>query len=158
MEDRQTDDPPFCVARKIPYFSSIHIGGTMHYKEASARGIIIPLQSLGPASRQGILAKTWSTLNLGTSQNSSSRDCLETPSGLHYVLPRACIKGRKGTLLGASRSRQTRDPTRPATFQTVSPRTRVDRAIMWVPLRAAKGGGLRVCPCERVVRTPGAPR
>jgi hypothetical protein len=72
MEDRQTDDPPFCVARKIPYFLSIHIGGTVQYKEASARGIIIPLQSLGPASRQGILAKTWSTLNLGTSQNSSS--------------------------------------------------------------------------------------
>jgi hypothetical protein len=49
-----------------------------------------------------------------------ARDCLETPNGLHYVVPRACKTGQKGTLFGAWRSRQTRDPTRPATFQTVS--------------------------------------
>jgi hypothetical protein len=34
--------------------------------------------------------------------------------------PVSLHNGRKGTLLGASRYRQTRDPTRPATFQTVS--------------------------------------
>jgi hypothetical protein len=38
------------------------------------------------------------------------------------VVPRACKTGRKGTLFGARRSRQTRDPTCPATFQTVSRR------------------------------------
>src|ERR671921_552787 len=53
-----------CVARKIHRFLSIHRGGTVRYKEASARGLITPLQSLGPASRSGILTKTWSTLNL----------------------------------------------------------------------------------------------
>ena len=38
------------------------------------------------------------------------------------------------------------------------PRTRMDRGIMSVPLRAAKGDGLCVCPCKPVVRTPGAPK
>src|SRR3712207_7746391 len=49
----------------------------------------------------------------------------ETPNGLHYVVPPACKTERKGTLFGAWCSRQTRDPTRPATFQTVSLRTPV---------------------------------
>src|SRR5215207_6262392 len=72
MRDRRFGGPPLCVARKIPYFLSIHRGRTVPCKEASARGIITPLQSLGPASRSGILAKTWCTLNLGTSWSSSS--------------------------------------------------------------------------------------
>src|SRR5215217_6964008 len=46
--------------------------------------------------------------------------CLETPNGHHYVVSRVCKTGRKGTLFGASHFRQTCDPTRPATFQTVS--------------------------------------
>jgi hypothetical protein len=36
--------------------------------------------------------------------------------------PLSLHDGRKGTLFGAARYRQTRDPTRPATFQTVSRR------------------------------------
>jgi len=69
MGARRFGGPPLSGAREIPYFLSIHRRGTVQYKEASARGIITPLQSLGPASRSGILAKTWSTLNLGTSLN-----------------------------------------------------------------------------------------
>jgi hypothetical protein len=37
----------FCVARKIPYFLSIHRGGSVQYKEASARGIITPSKASG---------------------------------------------------------------------------------------------------------------
>src|SRR5215213_6267125 len=44
--------------------------------------------------------------------------------------------GRKGTLFGASRLRHTRDPTRPATFQTVSPRTPLNKSCAPVLLGA----------------------
>jgi len=46
--------------------------GTVRYEEDSARGSIYPLLGLGPASRPGILAKTPRSLNLGTSENSTS--------------------------------------------------------------------------------------
>jgi hypothetical protein len=64
--------------------------GAARYEEDSARGSIYPLQSLGPSSRPCILAKTPSTLNLerirpqagalgqATSENTPSRDCLES--------------------------------------------------------------------------------
>src|SRR5215216_3796007 len=48
------------------------------------------------------------------------RDYLETPNSLHYGLSRACGTGQKGAISGASRYRETRDPTRVASFQTVS--------------------------------------
>src|SRR5918998_71253 len=51
---------------------------TVRYEEESARDSLYPLLSLGPASRLSILAKTPRGLNLGTSQNSSSRECLES--------------------------------------------------------------------------------
>src|SRR5215212_8591168 len=57
---------------------------------------------------------------LRTSENFPSRDCLETPKGLPFVVPRACETGCKALFFDASRYQQTRDPTRPATFQTVS--------------------------------------
>jgi len=55
--------PQFCKARKV--HSCIHTQRETlaRYKEDSARGLIFPLQCLGPASRPGILAKTWGTLN-----------------------------------------------------------------------------------------------
>ena len=53
MEDRRFGAPPLCVARKIPYFLSIHRGGTVQYKEASARGIITP----PPKPRAGFSAR-----------------------------------------------------------------------------------------------------
>ena len=64
--------------------------GALRYKEDSARGSIYPLQGLGPSSGPCILAKTPSTLNLerirpragalgqATSENTPSRDCLES--------------------------------------------------------------------------------
>jgi muconolactone delta-isomerase len=62
-----------------------------------------------------------------TSENPSSRNCLETQNRLPFMVLRACGTGRKGTLLGAARYREMRDPTRPATFQTVSLGTSVNR-------------------------------
>ena len=53
---------------------------------------------------------------------SAWRDCLETPNGLRFVVPRSCGTGRKGIPFGASHYQETCDPTRPATFQTVSGR------------------------------------
>jgi hypothetical protein len=50
----------------------------------------------------------------------SSRDCLETPNGLRFVVPRARTRRRNGTIFGAARYRGKRDPTRLDTFQTVS--------------------------------------
>jgi hypothetical protein len=52
---------------------------TVRYEEASARGSIYPLLSLGPPSWPCMLAKTWSTLNLETSQNSLTTTCIGTP-------------------------------------------------------------------------------
>jgi len=64
--------------------------GALRYKEDSARDSIHPLQGLGPSSGPCILAKTPSTLNLerirpragalgqATSENTPSRDCLES--------------------------------------------------------------------------------
>jgi hypothetical protein len=62
-----------------------------------------------------------------SSQNLPSRDCLETPNGLHFAVPRACATGRKDTLLGASHFQETCGPIRLATFQTVSPRTSMNK-------------------------------
>src|SRR5215217_5478968 len=59
------------------------------------------------------------------------RDCLETPKGLPFVVPRACETGCKAPFFDASRYQQTRDPIRPATFQTVSPRTWVNSVRCW---------------------------
>jgi hypothetical protein len=50
---------------------------TVRYEEASARGSIYPLLSLGPASRPSILAKTPRGLNSGTSQNSVMANFVE---------------------------------------------------------------------------------
>src|SRR5215203_3498566 len=58
-----------------------------------------------------------------------SRDCLESPNGLHFVAPLACTTVRNGTFLGASRCQRTRHSTRTGTFQTVSLRTPVNKAI-----------------------------
>src|SRR5215204_7545188 len=55
-----------------------------------------------------------------TSENSPSRDCLESPNGLHFVAPLACTTVRNGTFLAASRCQRKRHSTRTATFQTVS--------------------------------------
>src|SRR5829696_3524222 len=52
-----------------------------------------------------------------------SRDCLESPNGLHFVAPLACTTVRNGTFLGASRCQRTCHSTRTATFQTVSEET-----------------------------------
>jgi hypothetical protein len=69
--DRRDSPPPLCEARKIHHFQSIHRGSPVRSKEYSARGLIIPLQSGGPASRPGILAKR-GALNLEASQNPAS--------------------------------------------------------------------------------------
>src|SRR5215216_3218022 len=71
------------------------------------------------------------------------RDYLETPNSLHYGLSRACGTGQKGTISGASRYRETRDPTRVASFQTVSPRTSVNKGKK--ESRALKPGSLEGC-------------
>src|SRR5215216_7087726 len=57
---------------------------------------------------------------LRVSENEPSRDCLETPNGLRFVVPRARTRGRNGAIFGASHYRGKRDPTRLDTFQTVS--------------------------------------
>ena len=44
---RRFGGPPLGGAREIPYFLSIHRGGTVQYKEASARGIITPSKASG---------------------------------------------------------------------------------------------------------------
>src|SRR5829696_6573222 len=54
---------------------------------------------------------------------SAWRDCLESPNGLHFVVPLACTTVRNGTFLGASRCQRTCHSTRTATFQTVSEET-----------------------------------
>src|SRR5215208_8179137 len=48
------------------------------------------------------------------------RDCLETPNGLRFVVPRTRTRGRNGAIFGALRYRGKRDPPRLDTFQTVS--------------------------------------
>src|SRR5215208_5692913 len=48
------------------------------------------------------------------------RDCLETPNRLHYGVLRVCRTGRMSIFSGAWRHQKTPDPTRTATFQTVS--------------------------------------
>src|SRR5829696_509396 len=66
------------------------------------------------------------SLLLRTSENYPSRDCLETPQGLRYGVLQDCGTGRMSTFSGAWRNQKRRDPTRTAaTFQTVSPRSRV---------------------------------
>src|SRR5215203_126828 len=55
-----------------------------------------------------------------TSKNLPTRDCLESPNGLHFVAPLACTTVRNGTFLAASRCQRKRHSTRTATFQTVS--------------------------------------
>src|SRR5215204_1554694 len=62
-----------------------------------------------------------------TSKNLPTRDCLESPNGLHFVAPLACTTVRNGTFLAASRCQRTCHSTRTATFQRVSPRTPVNR-------------------------------
>jgi hypothetical protein len=65
-------------------------------------------------------------------KSSAWRDCLETPNRLHYGVPRDCGTGRNRTILGASRYKNTRCPTRTATFQTVS---RGSTLAIWLPGR-----------------------
>jgi hypothetical protein len=43
--------------------------------------------------------------------------------------PTSLPNGQKGAILGASRYQKTRDPTRKATFQTVSPRTPMNKGF-----------------------------
>src|SRR5215208_5734063 len=61
------------------------------------------------------------------SEKKPSRDCLETPNGLRFVVPRAHTRGRNGAIFGAPRYRGKRDPTRLDTFQTVSLGDRVNK-------------------------------
>ena len=77
-----------------------------------------------------------------------SRDCLETPNRLHYRVPRACRTGRMSALSGVWCHQNTRDPTRKATFQTVSLRStlaiwmasrRQRSRVPWVLLRLFSG-------------------
>src|SRR5829696_4365931 len=67
------------------------------------------------------------SLLLRTSENYPSRDCLETPQGLRYGVLQDCGTGRMSTFSGAWRNQKRRDPTRTATFQTVSLRTTVNK-------------------------------
>src|SRR5215217_3239984 len=60
-------------------------------------------------------------------RESPLRDCLETPNGLRFVVPRAHTRGRNGTIFGAPRYRGKPDPTRLDTFQTVSLGSLVNR-------------------------------
>src|SRR5215204_3524939 len=66
-----------------------------------------------------------------------SRDCLETPQGLRYGVLQDCQTGRMSTFSGAWRNQKRRDPTRTATFQTVSLGSRVNKG------KRAKGRPLR---------------
>jgi hypothetical protein len=77
--------------------------GSVRYEEDSARGCIYPLllRRLGPASRPGILAKKRRSLNLGTSENSTSTHSVvqgqDEGPGLKHPGPCAancCYRGR----------------------------------------------------------------
>ena len=65
--------------------------------------------------------------------NSFSRDCLETQKGLRFMVPRACGTRPKGTISGASRYQEPRDPTRTTSFQTVSRRGILRSSVAVLP-------------------------